>query len=325
MEKLDHKDIRILFELDKNSRQPASSIAKKVSLSGDIVNYRIKKLIDKKVIFKFMTLLDTAKLGLTTYKVFYRFQNTTLEKEKEIIDFLISHRNTQSAQGIFDLNVNLVAESVEELNKILTEFDLRYGKYFAERFVNILVESHFFFRDYLIERKSDELRKPMFFGSDPKKIDLDIYNKKILQILADNARISSLLISKKIGISADAIIQRIKSLEKKGVIQNYVLIPNSENIGYNWYYILLKFRDLTSADEKRFFTHSRVHPNVWFYTKMIGSWDFLINIDVKNDNELKEILTQIKKDFSKILKEYIIIRIPKLYKFNQYPGIEYVL
>jgi len=320
--KLDMKDRKILYELDKNSRQSASKIAKKVGLSVDGTNYRIKQLIKKNAIFKFMTLLDTAKLGLTTYKVFYRFQNTTLHKEKEIIDYLIAHPNTQlitSTWGMFDLNINVISRNTEELNKILSEFNLRYGKFFAEKLVNILVESNFFFRDYLTDEKQSMIRKPMFFGSVPATTEVDDYNKKILTLLAEDARISSVNIAKIVGLSADAIIQRVKKLEKSGVIQNYVLFPNSEEIGYTWYYVLFLFRDITVEDEKKFFNFCRIHPNIWCYNKMIGTWDVIINVDVKDDNELKDILMQIKNDFSRILKEYNLLKITKTYKFNQYP------
>ena len=41
--KIDLKDRKILYELDLNSRQSNSTLGKKVGLSKDIVNYRIKK------------------------------------------------------------------------------------------------------------------------------------------------------------------------------------------------------------------------------------------------------------------------------------------
>lgn len=320
--KLDLKDRKILYELDKNARQPASKIAKKIHLSVDGTNYRIKQLIKKQIIFKFMTFFDTAKLEFTTYKVFFRFQNTTLDKETEIIHYFTAHANTQlvtSAQGMFDLNINILARNAEELNTILSEINQRYGTFFAERVVNILVESHFFFRDYLLQQKPTELRKPMYFGSAPIPTPLDEPNRKIITLLAQDARMSSIAISQYAGLSSDAVIQRIRKLEKAGIIQNYVVFPNAEEIGYHWYYLLLRFRDTTPELEKRFFNFCRLHPNIWFYSKMIGMWDVVINPDVKDDNELKEILMLIKNDFSKILKEYNLLKITKAYKFNQYP------
>ena len=320
--KLDVKDRRILYELDRNARQPASKIARHVGLSTDAIGYRIKQLVKNNAVFKFMTLLDTAKLGLTTYKIFYRFQNTTPEKEEEIIEYLRKHPNTQyvtSTEGMFDLNINVLASSVKELNNILKEINIKYSYYFAERQVNIIVEANFFFRDYLINKKSDEIRKPMFFGSHASEAKIDEKDRKILKMLARNARQSAVDISKHSKLSSDAVIQRIKNLEKSGLIQNYVLYPNSDKIGYKSYFVLLRFRDLNQDKEKRFFTYCNLQSNIWFYAKLIGQWDCVINIETENEIEFRKIMSDIKKDFSEILKEYYIFKFVKTYKFDMYP------
>ena len=56
--KLDEKDKKILYELDKNSRQGISSIAKKVRLSKEVVNYRIKNLEKRKIIKGYYAVLQ---------------------------------------------------------------------------------------------------------------------------------------------------------------------------------------------------------------------------------------------------------------------------
>ena len=48
--KLDLKDRKILYELDMNSRKSNTEIAKKVGLSKQVVGFRIKKLIDEKIV-----------------------------------------------------------------------------------------------------------------------------------------------------------------------------------------------------------------------------------------------------------------------------------
>ena len=60
---LDLKDRKILYELDSNSRQPLSQIAKKVGLSKEVVNYRIRRLEDQKIIThtKIITGFETGK------------------------------------------------------------------------------------------------------------------------------------------------------------------------------------------------------------------------------------------------------------------------
>jgi len=61
MENLDLKDRKILYYLDINSRQSNSDIAKKVGLSKEVVNYRIKRLEKEGIIKGYYTVLDFYK------------------------------------------------------------------------------------------------------------------------------------------------------------------------------------------------------------------------------------------------------------------------
>src|SRR3989338_6790520 len=85
--RLDVKDKKILYELDSNSRQPLSIIAKKVGLSRDIVNYRISQLISKGIINGFYAAIDISKLGYIFCRIFLRFQKIDPAKEEEIIEY----------------------------------------------------------------------------------------------------------------------------------------------------------------------------------------------------------------------------------------------
>ena len=60
--KLDLKDKKILYELDLNSRATLNEIAKKVGLSKQVVDYRLKNLIKNNVINRFYTAINFSKL-----------------------------------------------------------------------------------------------------------------------------------------------------------------------------------------------------------------------------------------------------------------------
>ena len=77
MVKIDLRDRKILHELSKNCRQSSISIAKKIGLRREIVDYRIKKLIEKKIIFDFITEIDETKLGFNRYLIHIVFQHVT--------------------------------------------------------------------------------------------------------------------------------------------------------------------------------------------------------------------------------------------------------
>ena len=88
MVKIDVKDRKILYELDKNSRASFSKIAKSVRLSQETVRYRVNNMIKKGVINKFFTVVDPAKLGYAFYKVLVKLHNVDSEKIDEIVSYL---------------------------------------------------------------------------------------------------------------------------------------------------------------------------------------------------------------------------------------------
>ena len=61
MEKLDLKDRKILYELDLDSRQLFRAIGKKVGLSKDVVNSRVKKMHGRGIIKGYYAVVYFAK------------------------------------------------------------------------------------------------------------------------------------------------------------------------------------------------------------------------------------------------------------------------
>ena len=322
--KLDSRDFQILYELDQNSRQHASRIARKVRLSVDSVNYRLRSMISAGAIFKFITILDTAKLGLTTYKMLLRLQNTTQAIEEEMLEYFLRHDHVQllsTCEGNFDINVNVLAFTIEDLQGFLDGMNRKYGKYIADREIMAMVQSHFFFHDYFVDEKkrAHYRRKPIYFGSTPVIAKIDGTDKRILGELSTDARLPTLEIARRVGLSADSVALRIKKLERACVIQNYMLAPNLEKTGFFWYYVLVKFAP--SPDFKGFFSFCEGHPNIWYFGRLMGRWDAIAGMDVRSPEEFKEILMLIKRDFSGSIREYTILRLPRFCKWTMYPGL----
>ena len=67
----------------------------------------------------------------------------------------------------------------------------------------------------------------------------DDVDKKILELLSGNSRLSVRQISKIIKVSPPTISRRIRRLEEKGVIKGYVSIIEDEELGYDCRALLL--------------------------------------------------------------------------------------
>lgn len=321
--KLDLRDKKILHELDFNSRQTISAIAKKLKLSRDIVNYRMKKFEEDKLLLKYYTIIDIAKLGYAAHKNFIRFQNMTEEKEKEFIEFVKNHPRiiySASYDGAFDIVLSIRARTVEELSETLKDLDQRYGDYLAERRMATIVRGEYCVRDYLVGQKTITKRK-YFFGSTSQPIKIDEINKKILLELGKNARASSVALANKLKLSADAIYQRIRKLEQAGIIQNYNIVPNEEIYPFHHYKILITLHNSDEEKEKKLQEYCRLQQNIWYFCTALGPWNFEIDLDVGTSQEFRKILREIKLNFSEMIKDYSVLTIYQTNKYNFYPSV----
>ncbi len=61
---------------------------------------------------------------------------------------------------------------------------------------------------------------------------MDETDRMIIEVLCDDARTSLRKISEKIGVSLGAVSNRVKKLEKNGVIKGYTVLLDADKIGW---------------------------------------------------------------------------------------------
>ena len=323
--RLDVKDRKILYELDINSRQSNSEIAKKVGLSKQVVGFRIKRLIKEKIISFFYSVIDISKLGFTVHKNFLRLQNLDRGKEKELIDFLINHPNVvwvASCDGKFDLAFGTWAKDMAFLDKTITELNKKFGEYIAERQIATIIRGDYFIRDYLISREKPSPYRESFFGAVPAPVKMDKNDWEILVLLGKNSRITAVDISKEVKLSVDAIAERIKKLEKSGVIKHYNIVPNESKFPFLHYKVLIGFRNISEDKERSIREYCRTNPNVVYIVKSLGPWEFEIDLEVESAEKFREVMMNIKTMFNDLLKDYSTLHIYQVHKYNFCPSIQ---
>ena len=102
---LDLKDRKILSELDKNCRRPSSVIAKRVGLSTEVVNYRVKRLEEKEIITQYQVALNLSKLGVIQFRILLSFQHlTSAELEKKISE-LKENKNVKDSNSKKNIHI----------------------------------------------------------------------------------------------------------------------------------------------------------------------------------------------------------------------------
>lgn len=323
MTKLDLKDKKILYELDINCRQSFNQIGKKVRLSKENVFYRIKRLEEEGIIQKYSTMVNLSKLGYINFRVFIKFQNATslieekirglLEKEK-IVGWFVA------IEGNWDINLWIVCKNLEELSEFWSRFNSKYQSYIAKHELSLFTNITYFSKAYLLEKKNEYKFR---FVSVPKEEKLDKIELEILNVLAPNARISSVDVAEKLKISPRTVAKRIRELEKKGIIVGYKPLFDLSKLGYSYYKLHFKLHNLNKDKEKDFKNYIFEHPNIVYENEVIGGPDFEIDLQVENIEKLRNILKEIKDKFASIIQDYEVLNYIKEYKYLLFPAISH--
>lgn len=317
--KLDLKDTKILQELDINPRIRVSKLAKKVRLSQQVVDYRIRKLQENEVITHFGTIINLSKMGYKQYRTLFQFNNITEEVKHKLINYLTGHNKVYWAAIIgskWDLFVVVFVENYEEfenfLDKLFNKFPNVLKDYEA---LNVLY--HEFYNHKFLQLDKTPFTIKMDLASN-KLINLDKIDLCILSQIKANSRLSSLEIAKKCDVSYKTIQNRIKNLERDNIISGYRVFLRSEKYNYKAYLLLISFYSYGRDVEKKMLNYARNNEFITQATKLFGRWSLLFHIRIKNERELQNLIIEIRNKYS-IIGDYEIIPIFEDISIDHFP------
>jgi Lrp/AsnC family transcriptional regulator for asnA, asnC and gidA len=124
-----------------------------------------------------------------------------------------------------------------------------------------------------------------------QKIFIDGIDKKILRALMSNARTPVLEIARQVGISGAAIHQRLRKLEKSGLISGSKFIINPKVLGYTTMAFVGIFLDkaMNNPDAVR---QLKKIPEVLECHYTTGNWSILVKILCKDNEHLMQVLNK---------------------------------
>jgi DNA-binding Lrp family transcriptional regulator len=316
---LDLKDRKILFELDSNARASCSSIAKKVGLSTEVVNYRIKRLEKEEIITGYTAMVNLATLGVVHYKVCLTVQHISsveLEKIMSELKKIPEVKWIVQTMGNWDVVITVEAKSMEDADRVKREVLSKFANSVSRKEISFLVEAHTFNRNYLIGRKRTE--KSRVIMKKLPDIDLDALDISILKALARNSRMPLIELSSNLKTTSRVLHYRIKQLEKKRIISGYKISINYEKIGIKFF---KTFMYLANPEKKRFdelLSYLTINEHVTHDVKVMGNWDIEPEFEVYSDKEFNNIMIEIKDKFSDIISRIDVITISKEHKFEYF-------
>ncbi len=147
---------------------------------------------------------------------------------------------------------------------------------------------------------------------------LDGNDRKILELLKQDAKLTTRQLAEKTLLPATTVHNRIKKLEKTGIIRNYTIVTDNKKLGKPLSaYILMtidyKFlRAKEAVGEKGRQEHElakmlKRHPLVEEVDMVTGTHDMIIRISAKGIEELNEFVTNFLVNIEGIEKTQTMI------------------
>ncbi len=318
--KLDEYDKKLLFELDKNSRQGYTELAKKLKLSKDTIKYRINNHLKNGLIDGFYALINSSKLGFYSIRVYFNFKEmSNIEEEKAILELKKSKHvfYISKIEGEYEFGIGYFCKSFSEFQEFWNKFKMKFpNKILNERAVLFLSLTHFN-RNYF--SKSKTFQKKYQIINEPSSEKIDEKNLKILNFLSKNARMPIVEICEKIGLTPKAVILRIKEMEKRGIILGYKTKLNLEKINISMYKVDINVKDIKKVEEVKKFIFEL--PNIIHYEKTLGYSDLEFDIECEHFEKFEKLIDEIKNRVGKNITSIKHYRTVKVFKTIYFPEI----
>jgi len=297
---MDKKDEKILTQLVLNSKISFKQLGKKAGVSREVAAYRVKKLVEEKIITEFYPHINVEKLGYIRNGCGMQLRGISLAKEKEFFSFLVNHPFVTYigvVLGKWNVAFDILSKNREHLVSVIQEIIYEIKPYLEDYMItNSSTEQEVYPTKILgIKMKGDHIKNNSI-------VNIDQADKKILQLLSVNSRIEYTELSSKLRLSANAVKYRIRRLESTGIIQGYTASIDATKLGYEFYNMQVKLDPGISDSELKNFL--RAHPRVFYFYKYFGheNWDIDIGIIAKNSKDLREVIVEFRTGLGKMMK-----------------------
>ena len=124
-------------------------------------------------------------------------------------------------------------------------------------------------------------------------IKIDDIDRKILGILQENARITTKELASQLNLSNTPVYERVKKLEKAGIIEKYTAKLNAQKIGRHLTtFIMVSLKSHTKDIVEMFQKEALMLPEIMEFYYISGNYDALLKVMVADMDEFKVFLEE---------------------------------
>ncbi len=123
------------------------------------------------------------------------------------------------------------------------------------------------------------------------KLELDNYDKKIIELLQKDSSISNIELSKKIGLAPSSCLSRVKNLKEQKILKQYTIVVDEKLLGFEIIcFVKVYMHPLNRETSRNFVEAISKIPEIVECYNITGDAAFLLKIVAKDFNGYRDLL-----------------------------------
>lgn len=232
---IDTLDRKILSGLDFGARQGLAPLTKLLSISPQLLDYRLKSLRKRGVLIGFRPVIDSFKLGFLYYRLFVCLSDTSAQRMRRIATFAKNTRQVlwcYQMNGRFNLVLSFWARSARDFEQLTDTFLTKHGDAIEDYNQDQIYRLRHFGIDRLLGGKKSHI---VDIEESIETYTIDALDQSILRALTVDSRQPYSKLAQECKSSDKVIAYRVERLEDRHIIRGYRPIINWPLLGkYHW-------------------------------------------------------------------------------------------
>ncbi|MEK6964032.1 MAG: Lrp/AsnC family transcriptional regulator [Nanoarchaeota archaeon] len=131
----------------------------------------------------------------------------------------------------------------------------------------------------------------------------DTKDRKILSALDLNARATFQEIGKRVGLSKEVVLYRIRRLEKRRILLGYTTLVNFSKLGYTGFGIFSRFQNVNEQVKIETLDYLKNIPEIYWIATLGGKFDLSFGVMCKSIFQFNKLYYQILNKYGKNLTD----------------------
>ena len=293
----------VLEAADNFAGASISEIASRASISSHRFRYYFRKLRESGHILKLRPLIDISKIGLIEGLLYFSLSGSSAAKKKKFISKLQKFdyiRSIKETGGGYRYCCCIAAKNIYEINKAVKDISSMSEGLINRSNFCLKTSSWEWKRKYLSEKLSSK-ESYLIYSAPLEDQSLEQFlkiSKDLLSALSSNYEITLSDLSRKLKTPISTLEYQKKQLIETRIIKGFRYDIDLNKIGYQAASIHISSIGQNQQSEKNLIEFCQKNPWVLSLNQLIGSWNYVINVEVPSSSLLGEVNDGIYQAFS---------------------------